>query len=151
MTAIGTTSGARTHRLPLLPQLRTHASGVRNGRICEGLSDACRIHAVAAHSAGRRSDKPQGRKPRGDQARRCGRFGLWEFDGGRVALRRLFGGTGGICWLISGLGEALSRAALPACAKPGLRSRLPELYGGPAGEGWWPGSGAGMLDASGPR
>ena len=30
------------------------------------------------------SDKPQGRKPRGDQARWCGRFGLWGFDGGRV-------------------------------------------------------------------
>jgi len=34
------------------------------------------------------SDKPQGRKPRGDQAGRCGRFGLWGFDGGRVAAVR---------------------------------------------------------------
>jgi len=31
--AIGTTSGARTHRLPLFPQLRTYASGARNSRL----------------------------------------------------------------------------------------------------------------------
>ncbi len=30
---LGTTSGARAHRLPLLPQLRTYAGGVRNSRL----------------------------------------------------------------------------------------------------------------------
>ena len=34
------------------------------------------------------SDKPQGRKPRGDQARWCGWFGLWGFDGGKVVAGR---------------------------------------------------------------
>ena len=40
------------------------------------------------------SDKPQGRKPRGDYARWYGYFGLWGFDVGRVAC-----GHCGVWWM----------------------------------------------------
>ncbi len=47
------------------------------------------------HGLGRQaSDKPQGRKLRGDKVRRRGRFGLWGFDVGRVV------GVGcEVCWI----------------------------------------------------
>ena len=57
-------------------------------RSCEGLSDACRMHGVAAHSVGRRRTSLSGGNRGRDQARWCGRFGLWGFDGGRVVAMR---------------------------------------------------------------
>ncbi len=43
-------------------------------------------------------DKPQGRKPRGDQARRCGLFGLWVFEVGTLVMAHCGVGWVGNIW-----------------------------------------------------
>ncbi len=70
--------------------------GGRHGEQFAGTGDVAGAPAIGkepvmadAVETGRQvSDKPQGGKPRGDQARRFGRFGLWGFDGGGVVAVR---------------------------------------------------------------